>query len=161
MSARLMKLLSLAVTLVILSRAAFAGPAGDRPRQELAAGAGKDLTLRLCGECHPISTVIRMNGSAKEWRAIVSRMVDSGAGGSDEELAAVVNYLGAHYGKKVRINEAPAAEIAEALDITAADARAIVSFRTAKGKFATWQDVANTPGVNARKIETQKKNIVF
>jgi competence protein ComEA len=92
-------------------------------------------------------------------------MVSRGAQGSDDEIEQVINYLAANFSrsaaKKVNINSASAADIAAVLEISTADAGAIVTYRGEKGNFKELRDVAKVPGIDIKKIEAAKDRVEF
>lgn len=54
---------------------------------------GKTLVAEQCGQCHPVE---RVNGAKKDqagWTATVGRMRTNGLDVSDEQAAAIVQYL--------------------------------------------------------------------
>lgn len=65
--------------------------------QDLPAGTGKDLVLRLCVECHDTQTITTQHATRDGWASIVDTMVVRGAGGTKEELATVVDYLAKNF----------------------------------------------------------------
>jgi len=67
----------------------------------------------------------------------------------------VVNYL-ARYVGKVDINQAKSQEIQEVVEFSAAEADAIVQYRTKNGDFADLAAVAKVPGVDAKKLAERK-----
>lgn len=96
---------------------------------------------------------------------MVDDMVSRGAVGSDEEIDQVIDYLATNFSKsaakKVNVNKASAAELAAALDISAADAAAIVSYRGEKGSFKKLEDVTKVPGIDSKRIEAAKDRLEF
>jgi competence protein ComEA len=133
--------------------------------QTLPDGPGKAVVERMCTPCHGLENVVRARMSKDRWGNIVDDMVSRGATGTDEEIDQVINYLAANFSKsdakKVNINKASAAELTETLDISAADAAAIVSYRTDKGSFKELKDVTKVPGIDAKKIEAAKDRLEF
>ncbi|MEO8483020.1 MAG: helix-hairpin-helix domain-containing protein [Acidobacteriota bacterium] len=129
--------------------------------QDLPAGPGQETTVRLCQGCHPIDRVVSTRHSNAEWIAVVEKMVTEGAEGKEEELNQVIDYLTDQYGKPVTINTATAAQIVDGLGLDENDAKAIVAFRPGHPAFASWQDVASVPGVDAVWIERRQKNLTF
>jgi competence protein ComEA len=133
--------------------------------QTLPDGPGKAVVERMCTPCHGLENVVRARMTKDRWGNIVDDMVSRGATGTDEEIDQVINYLAANFSKsdakKVNINKASAAELTEALDISAADAAAIVSYRTDKGSFKELKDVTKVPGIDAKKIEAAKDRLEF
>jgi len=61
----------------------------------------------------------------------------------------------------VNTNKAPSAEIASVLEITAAQADAIVKYRTDHGDFKTLDDVKKVPGLASANLDMKKDRIVF
>jgi competence protein ComEA len=97
----------------------------------------------------------------ERWGSLVDDMVSRGAAGADDEIDQVIAYLAANFPKKVNINKASAAELTAALEIPAADAAAIVSYRTDKGSFKELKDVTKVPGIDTKKIEAAKDRLEF
>src|SRR5579872_5709955 len=87
-------------------------------------GPEKETVKRLCGECHEITTVIGSRRTKIGWERMTEDMVSRGAMGSEEELAAVVQYLTAHFGK-LNVNTASAAEMAKMLEFSEKEAAAV------------------------------------
>lgn len=129
--------------------------------QDMPAGTGKDTTVRLCKNCHPLERVVAVRRSNKEWIAMVEKMLAQGAEGKADEFNEAIDYLTDHYGKPVAMNTATADEIIDGLGLDEADAKAIVAYRTGHPPFATWKDVAAVPDVDATWIERRQKNLTF
>jgi competence ComEA-like helix-hairpin-helix protein len=137
------------------------GP-GLRARQELPEGPGRAVTQRLCETaCHDIDKVTDVRRSKAQWVESIADMQARGAVVSDEEFKTVMSYLAAHFGVPVKINEATARQIDDVLDLASGQAEAIVKYRDAHGKFANWQDLMKVPGLDPKKLEEQKPNVVF
>jgi quinoprotein glucose dehydrogenase len=60
---------------------------------------GKAETVRLCGRCHSIDMATSLRQGQQGWTETISKMVNLGAQGSDEELHAVLSYLTKFYGR--------------------------------------------------------------
>ena len=73
----------------------------DNPYAALAEGPGVQLTRNQCGMCHSTDYVVMQpRGDAKQWEGVVTKMIKVyGAPLSPEDAAAIVTYLGEHYGK--------------------------------------------------------------
>ena len=68
-------------------------------RQDLPAGAGKDVVARLCAGCHDLTFTISTRDTEAGWTRIVNDMRSRGVDGTEEEFAQVIAYLTAHMGK--------------------------------------------------------------
>ena len=129
--------------------------------QDLPEGKGKDTVERVCSLCHESANII-YHGNAKkaDWAFLVDDMISRGAKATPEDVQAINSYLTKNFGL-VNINTAPAAEIAELLEISPADAEAIVSYRTEHGKFQTLADLKKVTALASVDLTPQKKRISF
>lgn len=131
-------------------------------RQGLPEGTGKDVTMKLCSnECHGIEKFGSEHRSKSQWLETMEVMKNDGAKGTDEEFKAVVSYLIAHLGIPVKINKATAKQIDDAMELEPGQAAAIVKYRDENGPFADLAALLKVPGLDAKKIEEQKTNLVF
>ena len=126
-------------------------------------GSGREVTGRVCINCHDSSNFRKIRLDRDEWEREVGLMVDNGAKATDDELAVVIDYLVENFGpkSKIHINTAPLGEIKAVLSLTAAQAVAVVNYREANGNFKTWQDLLKVPEIDAKKIEDKKDLLAF
>jgi competence protein ComEA len=129
--------------------------------QDFPEGPNRDVVVRLCRDCHPVTQVTRRRESRFHWSGLVEQMMGEGANITNEDFELVVTYLSVALGKKVKINEASAKVIAETFDISDEEAAAIVKYRTEKGAFKDWKAIASVPGIDAKRIEEQQVNLDF
>jgi competence ComEA-like helix-hairpin-helix protein len=150
-------------TLFFLLASAFLLWCADPETEKLPAGKGKEAVAAVCVECHGVNNIRRQRLSRDEWTSEVSDMVDRGAQANDEQIAAIVEYLTQNFGKdsKLRVNTAPMVELKAVLNLTAAEAGAIVDYRTSKGDFHELADLLKVPGVDGKKIEGKKEVLEF
>jgi competence ComEA-like helix-hairpin-helix protein len=141
----------------------FPALAADEETKLLPDGPGKDLVARICFDCHGAGNFRKLRLSRDAWAEQVADMADRGAKGTEAEMDAVVGYLTLNFGKdsKININTAPLGEIRTVLGISSKEAQAVFDYREANGKFKTWQEVQNVPGVDGGKIEKKKDSIAF
>jgi competence ComEA-like helix-hairpin-helix protein len=128
---------------------------------DLPPGPGRDVFVKVCGDCHTIEQVTAHHYPKKFWTGVVDDMVSRGAQGSDDEIEAVIGYLARNFGKPVNVNTAAAREIETALSLSAAQSEALVQYRSDKGPFKTMGDLTKVPGLNKELLEEQRKNILF
>ena len=120
----------------------------------------KQTVERVCGACHELDTAIGARHTRAEWRAIVDAMLNRGARATDEEIAAIIDYL-ATYLALVNVNKAPAAEIEAGLAIPPKQAEEIVRYRAEHGEFTDLDSLKKVPGVDAMVLEERKDRIAF
>ena len=53
-------------------------------------GPGRDVTVKICGNCHGAETVASVRHTPEGWREVIARMVAAGAQGSEQELDTVL-----------------------------------------------------------------------
>ena len=117
--------------------------------------------MRICLECHPSSDITNRRESRFRWAVIVEEMIGEGARINDKDFETLTAYLSVAFGRRVKINEAPAKVIAETFDFDAEDADRIVKRRTERGPFKSWQEIAAIPGIDAKRVEEQQTNLDF
>ena len=90
---------------MILRRARFATIltafllAASVQAQDLPDGAGKDLVLKVCTQCHDATRIASKKQTKEEWNETVDKMAVRGARASDEEFETIVTYLTKYFGK--------------------------------------------------------------
>lgn len=58
----------------------------------------REAFQKVCGACHPVETVTARGRTRAQWQESINAMVARGAKGTDEELAAILDYLTTQYG---------------------------------------------------------------
>ena len=154
---------------LLLLLAAIAGRANSAPAQsasqspsmDFPAGPNRDVVVKVCKDCHPVTQITKRRESRARWSQLTEKMLGEGAQISDDEFEKVVVYLSVVLGKKIRINAATADDISDGLDIDEEAAAAIVKYRGDKGPFKEWKDLLKVPGVDTQRIEELKDNFDF
>ena len=129
--------------------------------QDLPEGKGKDTFSKICGACHDAGVVVTMHQSKDDWQSTVDDMKGRGADGSDADFKTIVDYLTKYQGPEVNINKASADDLQKQLDLTAAEAAAVVKYRQDNGDFKGWADVQKVSGLDAKKLDPLKGRIVY
>jgi len=128
--------------------------------QSLPDGEGREVYEAVCGSCHGADIVIGSQGTRARWEDTVDAMKNRGASGSEADFETVVNYLARYFGMSVNVNTAAPAELETELGLTAAEAQAIVTARTA-AKIANFDALTKVQGVSAKKLEPLKSRLKF
>jgi competence protein ComEA len=147
------------VFVAVLACAARAGAQDPFPD-----GPGKDVTLRVCGTCHPPARGAAVRLTRAGWKAVIAKMVSLGAKASDEELATVLDYLSTNFkgeaAKPVNLNTAPAIDLESVAGLLRKEAAALIAYRTKHGPCKTLEDLKKVPGLDFRKIERRRDRLV-
>ena len=126
----------------------------------LPAGEGREITQRVCSECHGVDLVSSQYRRRPEWTNLVEDMAGRGGNATPDDIKAIINYGYTHFGL-VNVNKAPEADLSQVLQLTADEAKAVVEYRTKQGEFKTVDDLKKVPGLDAAKVDEQKDHIVF
>jgi competence ComEA-like helix-hairpin-helix protein len=131
---------------------------------DLPDGEGKDAVENSCTDCHSVKRIKTQRFDEEGWNGIVREMIENGAAINPNDLKVIVTYLAKNFGpdktKKVNVNTAAACDISSALELTAAEADAVVQYRTEHGKFKDLSELEKVAGL-ADKIEAKKALIAF
>ena len=128
--------------------------------QELPDGAGKEIVLKACVNCHEIETVIASRRTKLGWQQSVDDMISRGAEGSGQEMDAVVAYLTTYFGK-INVNTATVQDLEKALGLSGQEGQAIVSYRERNSRIKNFEELKKVPGVSAEKLQAKRDLIAF
>ncbi|MGA2715224.1 MAG: helix-hairpin-helix domain-containing protein [Bryobacteraceae bacterium] len=128
--------------------------------QDLPEGKGKDVVDQICSSCHGPDLITSRRATKEEWNDIVGDMVSRGASATSEQIQTIKDYLTKYFGQ-VNANKAPSSEIATILDITPAQADAIVKYRTDHGAFKTIDDLKKVPELASANLDMKKDRLIF
>jgi competence protein ComEA len=142
----------LAIVLMLAAAAAFA---------QLPDAPGKELTQKICNNCHGAETFQSRRLDREGWEKVIDEMTGRGAQASDADFDKIVDYLANVFGPNVNINSASAKELITSLGFSQEEADAMVRYREKNGGFKTLDDVRKVPGISASKIDAKKARIVF
>ncbi len=134
---------------------------GSTAWAQLPDGPGKDTLVQICGKCHSAGVVAGYSQTKEAWTSTISKMIEQGAEGTDDQYTAILDYLVKNFGPPVNVNKATSSELQTQLDITPKEADAIVKYRTENGNFKTIDDLKNVPDLDFKKIQAKKDHIAF
>ena len=134
--------------------------AGVQRRGGLPPGDGRETVVRVCGDCHDAEQTANSYRSRIEWETLVDDMINRGGNATDEDKKAIVGYVLRNFGK-LNINTAAADDIAQIVDLPAAQAAAVVDYRQKSGEFKALDDLRKVPGIDFAKIQERKDRIGF
>ena len=136
--------------------AAAQGPFPDGP--------GKDVTVRMCGTCHPAERSAAVRLTRNGWQGLIAKMTALGAQGTDADRSAVLDYLAANFKgdapKPVNLNTAPAIDLESVAGMLRKEAAALIAYRTKHGPCKALDDLKDVPGIDFRKIARRRDRLV-
>ncbi len=144
----------------LTSSAAAAPAVSTGPADELPPGPGRESVITMCSGCHGLRTVVASRRTQSEWQSVVETMAGVGAPGTPNDIVRTVRYLAVKFGR-VNVNTATAAELQEVGDLTAAEAAAIVEFRTHEGRIRSLDHLRGVPGLDTTRLDSRKDRFEF
>lgn len=137
--------------------AAAATPAaGTTPAagaQSAAAADDKNAPVyaRVCSLCHDAQRILSNRRTRDQWSEVIDKMIERGAQGSDDDFAAVLEYLVSHYGR-INVNRGAEKDLAGVLKLSDAEAAAIVAYRKDHGPIPDFDTLSKIPGLDVEKL---------
>jgi len=154
-----MKMLALA----LLASLVVASPAAAQ--DTLPEGPGKKETLQVCSACHEAAKATSVKLTREGWIETLDRMKAFGAAGSNDEFAAVLEYLAENFkGETVRpldMNTAESIDLESVLQLLRRESKAVLDYRAKRGQLTSLDDLKGLDPVIFKKIEARKDRIVF
>jgi len=145
------------------SAAQTAATADQHP--EFPPGVGRDTVLKLCVKCHSPNIILAYGQNRTGWENTITKMVQKGAEGEDEDFAEIADYLTEHFPpstvQKVFVNMANEKQLADVLEVSLDEAKAIVAYRDKAKGFNSIEDMKMVPNVDTKKIDAKKDRLVF
>jgi len=124
---------------------------------------GRDITVKLCGNCHPSETVASERRTPEGWREVIKRMVAGGAEGTEQEFETVFQYLSTQFPveaqKALDLNTAMAVELESVAGLLRKEAAALIAHREKNGPCKTLEDLKRVAGLDYKKIEARKDRL--
>ena len=88
----------------VLATAVLLGLAGSPALADdfkmLPEGPGRDVTVRVCAQCHSPEIAAHQNLDAQGWKDLVNQMANNGANATDAEFDTIAKYLAASFPTK-------------------------------------------------------------
>jgi competence protein ComEA len=132
---------------------------------QLPDGPGKEETAKLCTQCHELARSLAPRQDRDGWNTTMAKMIGLGMKGTEEEIAAVTNFLVSHYPAPdippLNVNTATAIQLESRLTLRRSQAAAVIAYREKNGNFKSIDDLKKVPGIDPEKFESKKDKIVF
>ena len=144
--------------------ALFAMLAIPAAAQQLPDGPGKAELQKVCGLCHQAERSAAVRLTREGWEGVIGDMIARGARGTDEEFAAILDYLSKHFlgdaPRPLNINKANNIELESVAGLTRKEAAALLKWRQDTGFCKSLDDLKKVPGLDFKKIEARKDFLV-
>jgi len=127
-------------------------------------GAGRDITVRVCAQCHEPQRVAALRLTRDGWEGVISKMISLGAKASDAEFAQIVDYLSENYKgeapKPINLNSATSVELESVAAMLRKEAAAWIAYRNKVAPCKAIDDLKKVPGIDFKKIDARRDRLV-
>ena len=125
---------------------------------------GKDVTVRVCGECHEPQRAASVRLTREGWEGVIAKMTDLGMEARDDELKQILDYLSENFKgeaqRPLNLNNATSVELESVVALLRKEAAAWIEYRTKNGPCKTLDDLKKVPGVPFKKIDERRDRLV-
>lgn len=131
---------------------------------QLPDGPGKDVTVRVCSQCHEPQRAASVRLTRDGWEGVLVKMVGLGMRASDDELKQILDYLSENFKgeapKPLNLNSATSIELESVVALLRRESAAWIAYRNKNGPCKTLDDLKNVPGVPFKKIDDRRDRLV-
>jgi competence protein ComEA len=131
---------------------------------QLPDGPGKETLVKVCGTCHQAERAASVRLTKEGWEEVIGDMIKRGARASDDDFAAVLQYLTAHFlgdaPRPLNINRATNIELESVAGLTRKESAALRAYLEKSGPCKSLEDLKKVPGVDYKKIDARKDFVV-
>ncbi|MFN0103906.1 MAG: ComEA family DNA-binding protein [Bryobacteraceae bacterium] len=132
---------------------------------QLPEGPGMAETARTCKGCHEVERSVSLRQDKDAWNITITKMVGFGMKAAEADLAIIADYLAKYYPADalppLNVNKATAIELESRLGMRRSQAAAFLAHREKVGKFKTFAELKQAPGIDPDKLDAKKTQIVF
>lgn len=125
---------------------------------------GKDVTVRVCGECHSADVVASVRLTRDGWQEVIAGMVQQGAKATEAEQTAILDYVSTHFIGEARrplnVNAANSVELESVAGLLKKEAAALLAFLEKNGPCKKLEDLKKVTGLDYKKIDARKDRLV-
>jgi competence protein ComEA len=121
---------------------------------------GRDTVMTVCGDCHEAEVMAAQRRSRIEWETLIEDMTSRNGAATEDDKKIIVGYALRHFGR-VNVNTGTADDIVQIVQLTPAEAAAIVSYRQQAGEFKSLDDLRKVPDLDFARIQERKDRIGF
>jgi competence ComEA-like helix-hairpin-helix protein len=125
---------------------------------------GRDVTVKVCANCHAAETVASVRHTPAGWREVIARMIAAGAAGTEQEFETVFQYVSSQFPvaaqKPLNLNSARAVELESVAGLLRKEAAALIAHREKHGPCKELDDLKKVEGLDYKKIDARKERLV-
>ncbi|HTM26015.1 MAG TPA: helix-hairpin-helix domain-containing protein [Vicinamibacterales bacterium] len=133
-------------------------------REALPEGAARDLTIRVCAQCHEPQRAGSLRLTREGWEGVIAKMIGLGARASDAEQKQIVDYLAEHFKgeapRPINMNSASAIDLEAVAGLLRKEAAIWIAYRNKNGPCKALDDLKKVDGLPFKKIDERRDRLV-
>lgn len=128
-------------------------------------GPARDLTIRVCGQCHEPNRAASLRLTPDGWQDVVQKMKGLGASAlaTDAELAQITSYLSENFKgeapRPINLNTAPAIDLEAVAGLLRKEAAIWIAYREKNGPCKSIDDLKKVDGLPFKKIDERRDRL--
>jgi competence protein ComEA len=128
-------------------------------------GAGRDITVKVCSQCHEAQKAASVKLTRAGWSEEIDKMKALGATGTDLEFQQILEYLSEYFkgelDRPLDMNTAEAIDLESVLGLLRRESAAVIQYRARRGPFSSMADLKDLDPAILKKIDAKKDRVVF
>jgi len=133
-------------------------------RASLPEGPARDLTIRVCAQCHEPNRAAALRLTRDGWEGVIQKMTGLGAQATAAELAQITDYLSENFKgeapKPINMNTATSVELESVAALLRKEAALWIAYRNKNGPCKTLDDLKKVEGLPFKKIDDRRDRLV-
>ena len=133
-------------------------------RAMLPEGEARDLTIRVCAQCHEPQRAAALRLTRDGWEGVLTKMAGLGAQMKDAEYTQILDYLSTNFKgeapKPINMNSASSVELESVAALLRKEAAAFIAWRNKNGPCKSLDELKKIPGVPFKKIDERRDRLV-
>jgi competence protein ComEA len=135
----------------------------DAFRASLPEGPARDLTIRVCAQCHEPNRAAALRLTREGWEGVMQKMRGLGAQGSDQDFAEITDYLAEHFKgeapRPINMNSAPSIDLEAVAGLLRKEAALWIAYRNKNGPCKSLDDLKKVTGLPFKKIDERRDRL--
>jgi competence protein ComEA len=127
-------------------------------------GAARDLTIRVCAQCHEPNRAAALRLTREGWEGVIQKMRGLGAQGSDAEFGQITDYLAENFKgeapKPINMNTASSIDLEAVAGLLRKEAAIWIAYRNKNGPCKSLDDLKKVVGLPFKKIDDRRDRLV-
>jgi competence protein ComEA len=132
-------------------------------RTSLPDGPARDLTIRVCAQCHEPNRAAALRLTREGWEGVVQKMTGLGARATDAELAQITDYLAENFKgeapKPINLNTASSVDLEAVAGLLRKEAALWIAYRNKNGPCKTLDDLKKVDNLPFKKIDERRDRL--